>query len=168
MRESHGSAVMGGDVRDLFLADLLGDDLAKLESGLLGFDSVGLESSLDIEEDSEVLVGLLNGDNVHLTKRVSVVSSDLAVDLDETLLVVDDLSGFISGESVLESLLEENVQGDALSELVRTRRRSGSVNSLEFAKIPALRGRNSLDGFSLTFVAHFVCFCLIMIKNTIL
>jgi hypothetical protein len=158
--ESNGSAVVGGDVWDLFLADSLGDNLAELESGLLGLDSVGLESSLNIEENSEVLVGLLNGDNVHLTKRVSVVSSDLSVDSDETLLVVDDLSGFISGESILESLLEENVQGDALSESVRTRRRSGSVNSLEFSKIPALGCRHSLDGFSLTFVAHFVCFCL--------
>jgi hypothetical protein len=43
---------------------------------------VWLESSSDVEEHSEVLVGLVDGDDIHASEWESWVSSDLTVDLD--------------------------------------------------------------------------------------
>jgi len=154
VRESDGSTVVGSDVRNLLLVDGLADDLAELEASLLSLDSVGLESALHVKEDSEVLVGALDGDNIHGTEREAGVSSDLAVDLDEALLVLDDGSGLSTVKGVLKSLLEENIERDALSELVGTRRRSGTVDTLELAKVPLLGGSDSLDDLSLTLVTH--------------
>ena len=153
VRESDGSSVVGDDVRNLSLADLLLGDLAELEFSLLGVNSVWLESSLDVIEDSEVLVGLLNGDNVHGSEWESWVSSDLAVNLDQTLLILDDLGAFHVGHGVLQSLLEEDVERDALSSLVRTSRWLGSIHSLKFTKVPLLWSIHSLHDFSLSFVA---------------
>ena len=92
MREPQSSAVVGDDVRDLLLADALLDDLAEFEGGLLVVDLVGLESTFNVIEDSEVLVGFLNCNNVHLSEGESGVSSDFAVNLDQALLVLYDLS----------------------------------------------------------------------------
>ena len=58
--ETDGSAVVGHNVGDLVLAEGLLGDLAEFEAGLVSVDSVWHESSLDVLEDSEVLVGLLD------------------------------------------------------------------------------------------------------------
>lgn len=156
VRESDGSTVVGDDVWNLRLADLLLGDLAEFEFSFLGVHSVWLEFSLDVIEDSEVLVGLLDADNIHGSEWESWVSSDLAVNLDHTFLILDDLGGFRVGHSVLQSLLEENVERDALSGLVWTSRWLGSVHTLKLSEVPLLWSINSLHDFSLSFVAHFV------------
>jgi hypothetical protein len=92
MWESDGSSVDGDNVRNLVLTNGFLHDLAKLESGLLGVNSVWLESSLGVHENSEMLVGLVNGDDIHDSEWESMVSSDLSVDLDETFLIVGDSS----------------------------------------------------------------------------
>ena len=120
MWESDGSSVVGNDVWNLGFADLLLSDLAELEGGFFSINSVWLESSLDVDEDSEVLVGLFDGDNVVLSERISWVSSDLSVNLDESSSVSDDLSDFVSVKSVLKSLVEKNVERKAFSKLVWT------------------------------------------------
>lgn len=153
MWEPHSSTVVGHDVWDLLLADALSNNLAELEASLLIVNLVWLESSLDVVENSEILVSFFNSNNVHLAKRESGVSSDLSVDLDESLLVLDDLLSLVSGESVLESLLEENGEWDALSKLVWTSRWLGSVHSLEFSEVPLLWSGDSLDNFSLSLIA---------------
>jgi hypothetical protein len=96
MGVSDGSAIVGHDVRNLVLADSLLDDLAELEAGFFGVNSVWLESTLGVEKDSEVLVGLLDGDDIHVSEGESVISSDLSINLDETLFVTADSSAFIS------------------------------------------------------------------------
>merc|ERR1719409_897589 len=55
VRESNGSTIMGYDMRNLRFANFLLGDLAEFELSLLGVNSVRLESSLDVIEDSEVL-----------------------------------------------------------------------------------------------------------------
>merc|ERR1711990_201706 len=112
---------MGRNMRNLILVDSLFDDLAEFEFSFVVINLVSLETAFNIKEDSEVLLGPLDGDDVHVTKRESRVSSSLTVDLDKAFLVLDDLSSLLSIEGVAESLLEEYVQGDALSKLVRTR-----------------------------------------------
>ena len=128
-------------------------DFAELEVSLFGINSMGLESTLDIEENSEVFISLLDGDNVHLTKWESVVSSDLSVNLNQSFFILNDLSSLISGKSVLQSLLEKDVEWDALSKLVWTWRRSGSIDALQFTKVPGFWSGNSLHNLSLSFIA---------------
>ena len=76
--ESDGSSVMGDNVWDLVLSNSLLDNLAELETSFLGINSVWVELSFGVEEDSEVFVGLVDSDNVHDTEWESEVLSDLS------------------------------------------------------------------------------------------
>lgn len=58
--EADGSAVVGNNVWDLVLAENLSLDSAKLELSLLLINLVGLETTLDVVKDAEVLTGLGN------------------------------------------------------------------------------------------------------------
>jgi hypothetical protein len=55
----------------------------------------------------------------HETDGEGVVGTDLAVDLQETLL--DDLLSLLAGQGVTKTVAEENDNGEGLTELVRTR-----------------------------------------------
>ena len=81
MWESDGSAIMGDNVWNSVLANTFFDDLAELESGFLSINTVRIESSFDIHQYSEMFIGFSNSNNVHLTERVSVISSALSIDL---------------------------------------------------------------------------------------
>lgn len=59
-----GAAVVGDDVGDTLCAELVLADLAKLEGGLLRGDAVDGETALDVVEETEVLAGSLDGDDV--------------------------------------------------------------------------------------------------------
>ena len=120
MRVSDGSAVVGDDVGDLVFAHGLPLDGGELESGLLSVDLVSLVATLGVVEDSEVLTGLLNANNVHNAEGESGVSSDFVVNLDQSFLILNDLNGFLTAESVLQSVFEEHSKGDAFSSLVRS------------------------------------------------
>jgi hypothetical protein len=135
--ETDGSSVVGDDVWDLVLTHALSLDLAKLEGGFLGLDSVGHEASLDVVEHAEVLTGLVDGNNILEANGVLGVTSDLVVDSDVVgTLVTDDLDDLLAGESVLKSVLEENGHRDALTELVGTLGGAGSVDTSELVKTP--------------------------------
>lgn len=120
VRESEGSAIVGGNVWDLLLTNVLLYDFAELETGFLGLDSVWDESAFDIKQNSKELVRFFNCNNVHLAEWVSVISSDLSIDLDETLLLSANLKALLSGQGVFQSLLKQNTHWYALAELVRT------------------------------------------------
>ena len=153
MRESNGPSVVCNNVRNSLLSDLLLNDFAELESGLLLVNLMRLESSLDIIENSEIFISFFNCHNIHLTEWESGISSDLSIDLNKTSLVLDYPSSLVSGKSVLESLLQKHGKWNAFSKLVRTGGWSGSVNSLEFSKIPLMWSSNSFDNLSLSFIA---------------
>lgn len=153
MWESDGSSVMGDNVWNLGFTNLLLDNLAEFESSFFSINSVWLESSLDVDEDSEMLVGLFNGDNVVLSERISWVSSDLSVDLDESGSISNNLLDFLSGESILKSLMKKNVKRKAFVKLMWTSGWSGGINTLQFTKIPVLWSCDSLHDFSLSFIA---------------
>lgn len=61
---SNGSAVVGHNVGDALGTELMFTDLEELEGSLLGGDAVDGEASLDVVEETEVLAGSLNGDDV--------------------------------------------------------------------------------------------------------
>lgn len=92
---------MGDDVWNTLLSELNTLDLAELEGGLLIRDAVDCETSLGIVDETEVLVGLLEGDDIHESGWVCWVGSDLSVDLDEALH--KDGLDLTSVESVLQS-----------------------------------------------------------------
>lgn len=70
---------------DPALAELNTLDLAQLELGLLSLDAVDGETALGVVDETEVLAGLLEGDDVHESSGEGGVGADLAVDLDQTL-----------------------------------------------------------------------------------
>ena len=76
-------------------------DLAQLVFGFLGLDTVDGEATLGIVDETEVLPGLFNRDDVHETSRVGVVSPDLAVDLDQALH--EDGIDLATVESILQT-----------------------------------------------------------------
>jgi hypothetical protein len=82
-----------------------------------------------------------------------VVSPDSTIDLDEAFLLSANLHGFLSIESVLQSLLKQYTQWDALLELVWTGGWSRTVHSLQLSKIPVLGASHSFHNLSLTFIA---------------
>jgi len=113
--EADGSSVVGNNVRNLVLSKTLPLNLAELEGGLVGVDSVGLEAALDVVEDSEVLSSLINGNNVHESEREAGVSPCSVVNLDIGVLVSADLQHLLAGECVVKSLAEQNRDGEALT-----------------------------------------------------
>lgn len=56
--EADSSSVVSHDVRNFVLAEMFAFDLAKLEGSLFGVNAVGLEATLDIVENTEVLACL--------------------------------------------------------------------------------------------------------------
>lgn len=123
---------------DPALAKLNSLDLAELVLGLLSLDTVHGETTLGIVDETEVLAGLLDADDVHETSGVGRVSADLAVDLDQTLH--HDGLGLTAVQGVLETVADEDDQGKAVPELVRTGGGLGSIGSGHFVQEP-VRGR---------------------------
>lgn len=93
---------------DPALAELHLLDLAELVLSLLSLDAVDGEATLGVVDETEVLAGLLDADDVHETGRVGRVSADLAVDLDETLH--HDRLGLTAVKRVLETINENTSQ----------------------------------------------------------
>lgn len=117
-------------------------DLAQLVLGLLVLDSVDGESTLGIVDETEVLASLLNGDDVHEAGGEGGIGADLAVDLDKSLH--QDGLDLAVVESILESVSDEDDQGHAVAELVRTGRRLGSVGAGQLVKQPVRGGAEAL------------------------
>jgi len=113
---SDGSGVVGDDEWNTLgsNADLV--DAAELVLALFRGDSVDGESALDVIDQTEVLVGSLKGDDVHESSWEVDIGSDLAVDLDQSLH--EDLLDLLTGESVVQSVTEEENEWETLTLLV--------------------------------------------------
>lgn len=131
---SDGSAIVSNDVGNALGTKLMLSDLEELESSLLGGDSVNGESALDVVEKTEVLARSLNGDDIHETSGEGLVSPDLAVDLDESLL--NNSSDLTASKSVLQTVSKEDSEGKRFPELVGTRRRTGGVGAAQLVQHP--------------------------------
>lgn len=136
--ENLRSGIMRNQEWDSTLAELNALDLAELVLGLLVLDAVDGEAALGIVDEAEVLAGLLDGDDVHESSGEGHVGADLAINLDETLH--QDGAGLAVVERILEAIADEDDQGHALPELVRTGRRTGSIDSRQLVEEP-VRGR---------------------------
>jgi len=129
--ETNGPAIVGNDVGDLVLSNALLSDLAELEGSLLVVDAVGLETALGVVEDTIVFAGLPDGDDIHEAEGVSVISSFFVVNFDVGALVLHDLDALLVGESQLQTILQQNRHGNALTKLVGASGRACCVHTAE-------------------------------------
>jgi len=84
---------------DSALSKLNSLDFAQLVFGLLGLDSVDGEATLGIVDKTEVLAGLLDGDDIHEAGWEGGIGADLAINLDQALH--DDSLDLTGVESIL-------------------------------------------------------------------
>jgi hypothetical protein len=119
---------------DSALAQLHSLDLSELVLGLLGLDPVDGEAALGVVDQTEVLAGLLDGDNVHEAGWVGGIGADLAINLDQPLH--NDRLGLARVERILETVPNEDDQWHAVPELVRTGRRPRGVGTGELVEKP--------------------------------
>jgi len=100
--ESNGSGVVGDDVWDFVGTNSLFGDLQQFEFGFSLFDFDEGESSLDVEEDSVVFVGLCDGEGIHDADWELDGSPDFIINLDAGFFILDDDVGLACGETDLE------------------------------------------------------------------
>jgi hypothetical protein len=141
VRITDGASVVGSNVRHTSgeQANLL--NAAELEGSLLGEDSVEDEASLGVIQQTEVLVGALDVDDVHEAGREDRISTDLTVNSNETLH--QDQGNLTAGQGVLESVAEKDHQGQALTELVGSR---AGTRSLYIYTHTLRQSRNQQNG----------------------
>lgn len=135
-------SIMRNQEWDSTTAELDTLDLAELVLGLLVLDAVDGEAALGVVDEAEVLASLLDGDDVHEAGGVGDVGADLAVNLNEALH--HDGLGLAVVEGILQPVADEDDQGHAVPELVRTGRGTGGVDTREFVEQPVRRRAEAL------------------------
>ena len=136
MGVADGSAVVSHNVWNFVLAELLLGDLEQFESCLSIVNAHWLESSLDVVEDAEVLAGLWDLEHIHQAEWVAWVSSCSVVNFDVGIFVSADLDCLLAGESVSESVAEQDSEWDAFSQLVGSSGWAGGEHSSKFVQAP--------------------------------
>lgn len=116
--ETEGSAVVSHNIRNFVLAEALALHFAQFEACLLSVDANRLEASLDVVQNAEVFAGFWDGDDVLEAEWETGISSDFVVNSDISVSISADFDRVLAGERVFESVLEENGQRDALTQLV--------------------------------------------------
>jgi len=121
IRVADGAAIVGDDVWDTLGTNSNRLHTCQLVRVLVGeglaVQAVQNEAALGIVHHAEVLVGLVNGDDIHEATRVVGVGANLAVDLDEALH--ENLLDLLLGESVFETVTQDEDQWQAFTHLVR-------------------------------------------------
>ena len=94
-------------------SNLYSSDFSKFVFSLSLLDAVHGEATLNIIDEAEVLAGLLDGDHVHEACGVCAICAHFSIDFDETLH--EDLYDFAAVKRVLQSVAEEDDEGEAVS-----------------------------------------------------
>merc|ERR1711974_51510 len=89
---------------------------AKLVAGLFVGDTVNNVSAFSIEDQTKVLVGFIDSNNVHETGWVFDISSYFTVNFDH--LAFHNLLALFSGESVVQSITNVDSEWQALTKFV--------------------------------------------------
>jgi len=129
-----GSSIVKTDVRNTLVSSSGVLHLGQFVVSLLVCDSLDSKSTLCVEQQTEVLVGLFDADDIHETRRICGVSSDFAINLDVSLH--HNAGDFLSGEGVLKTVSQENDQRQTFTQLVRSRGRSRCKNTRQFVQHP--------------------------------
>ena len=150
--EADRAGVVRHDERDLLGGQLALHHLAQLELGLSLIDAVEHEASLHIVEQTEAVRAVLKGDHIypshpnasqtHETGGEGGVRAHLAIDLHQALHA--DHLHFVIRQSVLQTVADDQQQGQALSLLVGTAARLGSPHTTHLVQHPVLRSVQTL------------------------
>lgn len=131
---SDGSAIVRHQEWDSFGPSLNSAYFTEFVFGFLICDSVDCETSFNIIDQSEEFTGLLDGNNIHESSRVVCVSSDFAINLDETLH--QNLHYLLVGKGILQTIPQKDDQRQGFSQLVGSSAGTGSKYSTKFVQHP--------------------------------
>eukprot|EP00967_Tisochrysis_lutea_P137702 scaffold247548_cov33-Tisochrysis_lutea.AAC.1 len=106
-------------------------------------DAVDVEAATHIVDQAKVLVRLLDANDIHEASGVLKIGARLPVDLDQALH--QDVLALLAGERILELVTEQNDEGHALTELVRSGGGPGRPNATELVEHPVLRRIEPLE-----------------------
>jgi len=150
---SDGSTVVGDQEWDVVLAQHNLLDLTEFVRGFFSRNSVDLISTFGVINQSKVFVGFFNRNDIHETNGELGISSDLTIDSDSSRH--HDLLDFLTVQSVLQSVSDENSQRHGFSKLVGTRSGSEGVDTGGFGQHPMVGSREGFEMFFGTFSSHF-------------
>jgi len=157
IRVADGATIVGDNVRDgsgltvlegiatnggfAASAELL--YAAQFEFAFFGvLEAVKHKATFGVVEETEVFTCLGHGDDVHETSGVVEVSTDFAINSDVASL--NDGHGFLAGESVLQTVLQNEAQREAVSHFVGTSGGTRSPSTAHFGEHPMLGGIQTL------------------------
>jgi len=156
VRVADGAAIVGGDHGDLVGADADSGDLAELELGLSIVNRGEGEAALGVVQEAELLLGLVDGDNIHETSGEAGVSADLAVNLHKAAHA--NRESLLAGQSVLETLTEDEDNREGVTEGVGAGAGAGGPDTAQLVEHPVLGGieplKVLLGAASLLFISH--------------
>lgn len=112
VKELEGSSVVSDEITDLVWTNEFLLDSAEFEVLLGSFEWNQFESSFDIVEDSEGFVELWNINNVHESAWVLWISSDFLIDVEKSLLLVENGVNFSGIEGNAKFVSEDNLNWD--------------------------------------------------------
>ena len=128
---------------DLVGRDVDLGDTAELVTRFVFLDSVKDVASLGIEKETETVTRLVEFNNIHETRWVVLVGSDLTIHLDATFHA--NLHALLVGKGVLQTITEDDGHRKAFTQLVRTRGGSRGPDSAHFSEVPVLRCMEALQ-----------------------
>jgi hypothetical protein len=143
VRVTNGTTIVSGAEWDALGAELNTLNFAQLIASLLGFNAMESETALHIVQETEMLVGALNGDDIHEASREGGVSAHLSINANNAL--VKDQSHLAASESVFETITEQDNKRQALTEFVRTSRRARSKDAAHLVEHPVRRSVDTLE-----------------------
>merc|ERR1712170_101959 len=122
-----GAAIVGGEHGHTLGAHPEGPHTAQLVLGFIRGDSMNSKPALHIIDQAEVLIGSVNGDDVHEASWVAFVCAHLAIDYDEAL--IDNFLHLSVGKCIFEAIAEEHNHGQTLPQLVGASAGTGGKHS---------------------------------------
>ena len=145
--KTDGASISSNEVSDLVGTHLFALNTAQNEVGLSLLNLNESEASLHIVEATPGGSHLRHIDDVHETDGVLEVTTDVLVDVDESLLLVKDHLRFISIEGDLDFVAEEELNRDALAQLVGPGGGSHGEVAAHLVHQPAFRSSHAFQMF---------------------
>jgi len=149
---SEGSAVVCDEEWHVVLGGAQLLHSAQLVGGLFGSDSVDGKSTFGVIDQSKVLFGLFDGNDIHVAGWVFDIGSYLAVDLDHA--AHHNLLALFAAKSIFESVSDEDGQWQALAELVWAGTGSEGVAAGRLWQHPVVRRCQSFQMFLRSTTSH--------------
>lgn len=118
VREANSAGIVGNQHGHCLRTDKHLADPTELVGSFLRGDSTRNKAPLCVEQQTEVLLCLFKGDDIHESSRVALIRAHLAIDLDQALH--HNELRLMVGERILQAVAEEDRQRQALTQLVWT------------------------------------------------